>query len=158
MQKNLKKILLLDGLIYPIAIVFLIKNFLGLLQKKEKQILDKEEYLKTYEKWMNKVQDGKKLSSYFKDNHYHTVAIYGMGRIGRHLYRDIQSADIKVEYGIDRSVLCYDTIKCYTLNDELPYVDLIIVTVSAEADNIINMLRKKIDCPIQSIDNILFML
>lgn len=127
------------------------------MYEKNRMIHKQDEMLKTYEKWMNKIQEKRSLASYFATNHYDTIAIYGMGRIGKQLYRELLTSDIQVEYGIDRSVTYYDRIPCYSPCDRLPDVDLIIVTVPDEANDIIEDLKKKVSCPIQTINDILFM-
>lgn len=149
---------ILFKVVYQIGILYFIKKLFNILQSKEKKIITKEENLKTFEKWMNKIQDGKSINTYFIENNYSKIAIYGMGHIGKTLYRNIQTAGMQVAYGIDCSVRKYDSIQCYTFDAELPEVDLIIVTVSAEVDYIIDELTKKVDCPIETMNNILFML
>lgn len=135
-----------------------IKSNINLIKEKEKRILIQDENLKIYEKWINKIQDGKSIADFFEINHYHSVAIYGMGRIGKQIYRELTIAGVQIKYGIDRVVTHYDKISCYSDDKELPKVDIIVIAVPYEARDIKNDLRKKINCPIQSIGDILFML
>ncbi len=140
------------------SMLYLIKSNINAMKEKEKRILIQDENLKIYEKWINKIQDGKVIADFFKNNHYHSAAIYGMGRIGKQIYRELISAGVEVKYGIDRAVTCYDKIPCYSNEKKLPKVDIIVIAVPYEAKDIKNDLRKKVDCPIQSIGDILFML
>ena len=41
---------------------------------------------KILNKWLNLNHDGKSLQKYFDDNYIKTVAIYGMGELGKRLY------------------------------------------------------------------------
>ena len=64
-------------------------------------------------------------------NSYKSVAIYGMKEFGVHLYEMLKDSDIKVEYVIDKNPgIVSEDIKCYKPSDELPKVDVIVVTAS----------------------------
>ena len=47
---------------------------------------------------------------------------------------------------------------CYHLNEDLPETDLIIVTVTTGTDAIVKELKEKVQYPVESLTNILFML
>ncbi len=74
-------------------------------------------------------ENGEKLD-FFADNYIVTVAIYGMGVIGRHLYKAMKRSGINVCYGIDKNADDIDDfeIPIYKITDSLPKVDAIIVT------------------------------
>ncbi len=146
--------------------ILLLYNFFNLLKvyykkkmtEKELIILKQNENLAIYEKWINKAQKEKTINSYLIENGYYNIAIYGLGRLGKQLYRELSKSNVKIVYGIDCAISQYDKIKCYNPNESLENVDLIIVTVSIATDEIIAKLEKKVSCPIISIHDILFMI
>lgn len=126
-------------------------------------IIRQEEVLRTYEKWMNTIQDNHMISEYLFENHYYNIAIYGLGRIGKQLYKEMISSRVEVSYIIDQKYNSivnqyYNQAPCYHPNDKLPITDLIIVTIPSEAGEIITDLKKKVVCPVKSINDILFVL
>ena len=56
-----------------------------------------------YDKWLNNLRGGRFIASYFHDNLYRSVAIYGMGVIGIQVYEELCKDRIFVSYGIDRN-------------------------------------------------------
>ena len=54
-------------------------------------------------RWVSILQDGKKLSDYFEEKNYKTVAIYGYHYIGERLHRELAENGIKVKYAIDQN-------------------------------------------------------
>lgn len=131
-------------------------------RKRDIDIYKKEELLKAYEKWVEALLEEKSISEYLSENGYSHVALYGMGRIGRHLSHEFSASNIHVDYVVDQVISkqthYYDGVSCYSMENDLPYTDLIIVTVPSEAENIIKELRKKVCWQIKSIDDILFVL
>ncbi len=133
----------------------------GKLKEKDCEIAKREVVLNTYESWVDALISKKKISEYLLKNGYHHVAIYGMGRIGRHLWKEFLSSDVCVDYIIDQKISkyskYYEGVPCFAIESELPRVDIIIVTVSGK-DEIIHELRKKVKWTIRSINDILFVL
>ncbi len=131
-------------------------------RKEEFEIYKREAALNTYEKWMQAELEGNRISDYLESHGYKTAAIYGMGRVGRHLLKELSDSDIRICYVIDRNSQnnshCFGNIPCYNMNSELPYVDIIIVTISGEATDIISNLREKGKFQVNSMDDILFVL
>lgn len=130
----------------------------GKIQAQKALLRKQEEMLRTYEAWMNKTRKKKTLDFFFHTNNYRTAAIYGLGRVGRQLYKELLRSDIQVLYGIDRKVKCYDGLRCYEPDEDLPEVDLIIIAVPDEAQDIAEELRKNVSCPVWSINDLLFVL
>lgn len=135
------------------------------LKEQEKMInliSKQEEVLKTYEKWMEICQKGQSISNYLVKNKYSNVAIYGLGRLGKQLYRELICSDINVEYVIDRSCRqkgeLYGQTLCCHPEEKLKETELIIITVPSEAKEIGIQLRKKVTCPVKSINEILFVI
>ncbi len=125
-------------------------------------IFKQEEVIKTYEKWVYVLQNKNMISEYLMQNNYHKIAIYGLGRIGKQLYKELASSQLTVSYVIDQGYSItnkyYNQVPCYHPDDRLPNVDLIIVTVPSESEEIIKNLNKKVSCSVKSINEVLFVI
>lgn len=131
--------------------------------KKEKQRTDSNRHLAqkhlkmfhVFKEWIDMKQNGKNLSTYFTENGYKKIAIYGMGDIGNVLMKELENTDVQVVYGIDQRA---DTLKgdidIVTIDDLLEKVDVIVITAIASADSIKQELSQKVDYPIISIEEI----
>lgn len=132
------------------------------LKQKDDEITKREAVLNIYENWVDALISGKGISEYLVKSGYCQVAIYGMGRIGRHLYKEFRDSDVCVNFVIDqklsRQARYYGDVPCLDSGMDFPYTELIIVTVASEANQIIDELRKKVTVPIRTIDDILFVL
>ena len=99
-----------------------------------------------FDQWLRIRQEGKTLAEYFEKNNYKTAAIYGM-----------KDSDITVSYIIDKNAdSIYADVDVVTPDDELGPVDVIVVTAIYYFDEIEENLSGKIDCPIVSLEDILY--
>lgn len=132
------------------------------IEEKDCEIVKREAVLNTYEKWVEMLIKNKMISTYLSSHGYHHAAIYGMGRIGKHLWKEFHSSDVSIDFVIDKKISeqaeYYGDVRCFAPESEFPCTDIIIVTVPGEAGQVINQLRKKVRCPVKSIDDILFVL
>lgn len=109
------------------------------------------------ERWMRIKQNEGSLSSYFDSYNYKKIAIYGMGDIGRLLINELSASEIKVIYGIDKnSGTANEKLDIYSPDAELPEVDAVVVTAIAYFDDIEAMLSQKMNCPIISLEDIVY--
>lgn len=85
------------------------------------------------DKIMCMFEEGVDISNFFEDNRIDTVAIYGFGKMGRHLYYLLEKAGVKVEYAIDKQAECIDDtrLSVYHPMDNMKKVDAVIVTPAA---------------------------
>lgn len=120
------------------------RQYKKILSEKDEMIKKQEAALKTYEQWIELYQQGKKIEEYLQRNGYHSIALYGMGRIGKNLFDVISGAQMELNYVVDRHLSMVDghyrSVPCYNPKSVLPKTDLIIVTVSGEADSILSQL------------------
>lgn len=132
--------------------------------KKERQRVEGVEYfsqkhLKMFlvlNEWIKIKQEGKNLGSYFDENGYKKIAIYGMGYIGNTLVQELKETEIQVAYGIDQKAdSMHGDIKVITMAEPMDRVDLIVITAIASADSIKLELNQKVDYPSVSIEDIL---
>ncbi len=115
--------------------------------------------VKALDKWLCIKETGKTLVSFFKKNKFQDVAIYGIGILGRHLITELEhDENINIVYGIDRrkneSLLMY-SFPIYGVNQKLPQVDLIVVTVIHDYDKVCMTLRRWYDGKIVSLKEII---
>ncbi len=107
--------------------------------------------------WVEIKQEGKNLRSYFEENGYYEIAIYGMSYAGETLINELQGSNVKIKYGIDQNAEnIYADINLVSPDDELENVDAIIITPIKFFDEIEKKLSKKVNCPILSLEDILY--
>ena len=107
--------------------------------------------------WVKVKQEGKTLESYFRKNGYKKIAIYGMSYVGGTLLDELKETEIEVAYGIDKNVDCiYSDIHIFDPGDNLDDVDAVVVTPIFFMDEIEEMLSVKMNCPIISLEDILY--
>lgn len=107
--------------------------------------------------WVKVKQEGKQLSSYFDKNGYKKIAVYGMSHVGETLLEELKDSNIQVAYAIDRNASrLYADIDIVTLDDSLDKVDAIIVTAITFFDEIEEQLSTRVDCPIISLEDVLY--
>ncbi len=107
--------------------------------------------------WVKVKQEGKNLSSYFEKNGYKEIAVYGMSFAGETLLGEFKASDVKVKYGIDRNAdRIFADVEVVTPDSYLEEVDAIVVTSITFFDEIERMLSEKMDCPIISLEDVLY--
>lgn len=107
--------------------------------------------------WVKVKQEGKNLAAYFEKNGYKNIAIYGMSYAGETLLEELRETQIQVVYGIDKNAEnIYSDISILSLEDTLDDVDAIVVTAVTFFDEIEDELHKKVNCPILSLEDILY--
>lgn len=108
-----------------------------------------------YDKWLSMKQMGRNVKEYFEINGYKRVAIYGMGQIGVRFYEELRQEGVEVLYVIDRNApnLKFD-VECLLPENELPEVDVIIVTAINNYEEIRDVVVGKVKCPVVSLNDI----
>lgn len=112
-----------------------------------------------FDQWLQIRQQGKTLVEYFTKNGYKTVAVYGMKELGERLCDELKGSDVTVSYAIDKnadSIYTDVDVDVVTPDEELEEVDVIVVTAITFFDEIEEMLCEKVDCPIVSLEDILY--
>lgn len=107
--------------------------------------------------WVKIKQEGKNLSEYFEKNGYQKIAVYGMSYAGETLVDELRGTEIKVVYGIDKNVVnIYSDLEIVSMEDNLAMVDAVVVTAITFFDEIEEQLSQKVNCPILSLEDILY--
>lgn len=95
--------------------------------------------------WVENRIAGNGFYDFLKKAGIKTVAIYGIKELGELLYKELKDSDIEVKYIIDmRKNEIVSTIPVYSVNDELPTVDAVIVTAITYYDEIRERLLDRI--------------
>lgn len=109
--------------------------------------------------WVKVKQEGKNLAAYLKKKGYRNIAVYGMSYAGETLVNELKDTDIKVIYGIDKNAASiYANMDIVSMDNDLKKVDAIVVTAITFFDQIKKELSEKIDCPVISLEDILYLL
>lgn len=107
--------------------------------------------------WVKVKQEGKSLSSYFEKNGYKKIAVYGMSYAGETFIEELRNSNVEVVYGIDqRAGSIYADVDIISIESELEPVDAVVVTAITFFDEIEEKLREKVNCPIISLEDILY--
>lgn len=107
--------------------------------------------------WVKVKQENKSITLYLEAEGYKSIAIYGMNYVGETLMDELLNSNVEVKYGIDKNAdTIYADIDILRPEDELPEVDAVIVTAITFFDEIEDALSRKMDCPIISMEDILY--
>lgn len=108
-------------------------------------------------KWLSLKLINQSLEKFFIERNYKKIAIYGWGDLGRLLSAELDGTSVDISYIIDRRGRELDAIDipAYVPHDnELPNVDVIIVTVVDEFTNIYDSIRGIVSCEIISLSSV----
>lgn len=95
-----------------------------------------KEKLNLLDRWVKLKEQNVKYSEYLIGLGLQTVAIYGCGVLGEYLYIELKN-DLVVKYFIDRNASqIHKNIPVYSLNDKLPKVDGVIITLIGETNEL----------------------
>ena len=107
--------------------------------------------------WVNVKQENKSITEYLEKNGYREIAIYGMNYVGETLVKELENSNVKIKYGVDQNAEnIYMDVDILKPDDDLPQVDAIIVTAITFFEGIAESLSQKVDCPILSMEDILY--
>ncbi len=123
----------------------------------EKKCARYEEYWRILDEWLCLKEEQIPLEKYFQENEIDSIAIYGMGMLGKHLLKELEKSSIKIKYGIDRAIkVVSEGIKMYSPSENLPEVDAIVVTATYDFYEIKAKLQINNTCKIISLEDIVF--
>ncbi len=122
-----------------------------------KRISHERRYLDVMHQWFILKENGLPISDILKEYHISSVAVYGMGIMGRHVIRELEGTGIEVKYGIDLTQKKgYQQIPVFTPKEQLGQVDAVINTVVWEHEKISRMLEYQLDSRIFSLEELIF--
>lgn len=115
------------------------------------------ELFRMMSQWVKVKQEGKNLSLYLEQHGYTKIAVYGMSYAGETLINELRGTKIEVAYGIDKNAdHIFTDINTVSAEDPLGKVDVIVVTAITFFAEIEEKLRGKVDCPIISLEDVLY--
>lgn len=128
--------------------------------KTEKATAMSEKHLALFllmNQWVKVKQEGKSLSAYLEQNGYKKIGIYGMSYVGTTLVDELKGSSITIAYAIDKNAEdIYADVDIVAPDETLAPVDAIVVTAITYFDEIAEKLAEKVDCPIVSLEDVLY--
>lgn len=122
-----------------------------------KVIKKNEAILKMFNQWLILKQEGKTIDKYFIDNGFHRIAVYGMSYAGERLIDDLKGTEVEVAYGIDRNAdRIFSEVEIVNIDDSFQPVDAVVVTAIYNFDEIEEKLCDQVDCPIISLEDVIY--
>ena len=108
--------------------------------------------------WLEIKSEGKSAAKYFLDRDYHHIAVYGMAELANRLLEDLEGSSVSVDYGIDRDACCSISRmdRIFSPEEELTETELVVVTPFHAFTDIKSKLERKLDCPIISIEEVIW--
>ncbi len=113
-------------------------------------------YTQVLEQWIALKQIGVTFASWFEENHFRKIAVYGLGEVGRLFIKELSESDVEVCYGIDRRRVELQGIKVKGVEEEFESVDVVVVTALTDFVIIKAFLSERIDCPVVSLEDIIY--
>lgn len=113
---------------------------------------------KLLDDWMYLRDHDINLALFFEKYGYKNVAIYGMGRLGKHLLYELTKGGVNISFGIDKkSEKCKKEmgIEIYRPQQGLPNTDAVVITVTDQYIEIGEMLSRYMDCPMITIEEVI---
>lgn len=125
---------------------------------KAKNLSDKHlELFKIAVKW---IKEPEQMEKFIEENQGKSIGIYGMSYLGDCLQKTLRKGGMTKIYGIDRNAsrLYNPDIEIYSIENELPDTDIIIITAFMYFESIKHNLEMKIgkNTNIISLENIFF--
>lgn len=128
-----------------------------IVDQKEKKADKFNAYYNMLNQWLILKQEGKTLEEYFINNGYKTIAIYGMGEMGKRLHDELKSSSIQIKYAVDENDAdTYSDIEVLGKEEGYPYADVIVVTATFAYDDIREELQRKVTFPVISLDDVVY--
>lgn len=125
-----------------------------------KVIKKNEAILKMFNQWLIIKQEGKSIAAYLKENNFKKIAIYGMSYAGERLLDDLRGTDIEVLYAVDQNAdrMLLAEVDMITKREiaHQQAVDAVIVTAIYFFDDIEEEISELVDCPIVSLEDIIY--
>lgn len=105
------------------------------IKKEMEELTDKSKryagYWRILDAWLSMQEAGVSIERYFIDHNIRSVAIYGMGMLGKHLFNELLHSNVEIRYAIDKKIeTVFKDIIVYAPQDTLPEVDVIVVTAT----------------------------
>ena len=105
-----------------------------------------------YDVWLNLKNQEISLAEYMNRQGYKRIAIYGVTNLGKRLYQDLSKEHVEVSCFIDINASYLDgPVPIYLPEEELPEMDVVIISLVQDEKQIRKMLREKMTTEIRTI-------
>lgn len=113
-------------------------------------------YFNLFDSWFNAKEEGKNLEYLFLNKGLRNIAVYGAGKVCKHLISELENTHINILYLLDKKLQSNQSISIpvYQVASNLPKVDAVIVTAVFDYKKIEKELRDFFACPIISLQDI----
>lgn len=130
-----------------------LKNTLYNIDIKRLKELDKYRKISyLYNQWLILKEEKRVIADYLRQSSFFRVAIYGITPIAMRLYKELSTNEIEVDYFIDRNAPYLKNEKeIYSLNDELPKVDLVIISLVEYENEIKKDIQRKMQANVMTV-------
>lgn len=123
----------------------------------EKKVDKFKMYYELLNTWLKIKQNGKSLETFFEDNHYKKIGIYGMGELGNRLCEELSNSNIEIVYTADKAPMTtFSEMDVIEINEMTDNVDVVVVTPIFDFDNIKHKIEEYINVPVISLEDIIF--
>lgn len=114
-------------------------------------------YTRILEQWIALKQINISFGSWFEENNFHKIAVYGLGRIGQLFLNELMNSNVEICYGIDKGQIAgIPKVKVVNPEAEFDEVDLVVVTAMAGFHEIKSLINAKVHCPVVSLEDIIY--
>lgn len=129
----------------------------SIVEQKIKMIDKFQNYYQLFLAWLKLHERNICFDSYFNLYGINNIAVYGNGPVGKQFLKDMKNTKIQVDYVIDKKAeyMILD-IPIITLEQELPKVDAIVITIIDQIEDIAEKIRKRYDYQIISLEDIVY--
>lgn len=126
------------------------------LEEKNDRIEKTQANLLILEEWLALYRGGCSVADVLRDRGFLSVAIYGMGILGNHLYQELDRSSVQVKYIMDRRTVkgVYHGKICGA-EEKVSGVDAIIVTPVYQFEEIKKQIQKSNDVQVISLRDLL---
>ena len=142
--------------LYAGVVTFLFRLYFNRTKEEIEKVKKMIRINEALNKWLELVQNGRSLTIYFLNNGYKSVAIYGMGDLGKKLFYELTKEGVDVLYTIDKNIGTDDAYKMVSLTEKLPGADVMVVTAVSSFDDIYLDLKSRFDGEIVNIEDVLW--
>lgn len=149
-------ILFLTVSVYAAAVSFIARLYFDRTQEEIAKVKKMIRINEALSEWLKLKQNGISIKEYFEQNHYETIAIYGMGDLGKKLFFELQNSGMEVIYTVDKNAGMQDKYKMIQLADKLPKTNVIIVTAVSSFNEIYMELKNKTSAEIVNIEDMIW--
>jgi len=101
-----------------------------------------ERYFRLFDKWLTIKESHIDIGGYLYSHGIHSIGIYGLGMMGRHLIAELSDSEVDIKYGVDKKAAINNQIfSIFKTCDKIPEADAVIITVVYNYESIIKELK-----------------